>query len=89
MPKLAAIRLFAAVALLFATTSAILAAGFPSPAAASTAGWSSGVLIDPLAGEPISVSCPTAGFCVAVDSVGNILTYNGSSWSSPKSIDAG
>jgi hypothetical protein len=36
MPKLAAIRLFAAVALLFAATSAVLAAGLPSPAAASS-----------------------------------------------------
>ena len=36
-----------------------------------------------------SVSCPTASFCVAVDGYGNAFTYNGSTWSSPKSIDAG
>ena len=36
-----------------------------------------------------SVSCPTATFCAAVDYSGNVLTYNGSLWSSPQSIDAG
>ena len=35
-----------------------------------------------------SVSCPTASFCGAVDEVGNVLTYNGSSWSSPEDVDA-
>ena len=30
-----------------------------------------------------SVSCPSAGFCLAVDDGGFTLTYNGSSWSSP------
>ena len=39
-------------------------------------------------GRPDSVSCPTASFCAAVDGSGNALTYNGSSWSSPDSIDA-
>ena len=89
MSKLAFIRLFAVVALLFAATSAILAAGFPSPAGASTAGWSPGTSIDAGAGGLTSVSCPSASFCVAVDGSGNVLTYNGSSWSVPKSIDAG
>jgi hypothetical protein len=82
--------LVVAVALLFAATSAILAAGFPSPAAAATAGWSSGTLIDPGGGYRLtSVSCPRASFCAAVDRDGNVLTYNGSSWSSPVDIDAG
>jgi hypothetical protein len=36
MSKLAVIRLFAAVALLSAATSMVLATGFPSPATAST-----------------------------------------------------
>ena len=67
MPKLAAVRLFAAVVLLSAVTSTIFAAGLASPAAASPAGWSSGSLIDPLQGDPISISCPTASFCAAVD----------------------
>jgi hypothetical protein len=34
------------------------------------------------------VSCPSASFCVAVDINGHALTYNGSSWSAPVSIDA-
>jgi hypothetical protein len=82
MSKLAVIRLVAAVALLSAAISAILAAGFASPAAASPAGWSSGTLIDPIAEELTSVSCPTASFCIAVDYSGNAFTYNGNSWSS-------
>ena len=51
MPKLAAVRLFAAVVLLSAVTSTIFAAGLASPAAASPAGWSSGTLIDPHPGD--------------------------------------
>ena len=86
MPKLAAVRLFAAVVLLSAVTSTIFAAGLASPAAASPTGWSSGSLIDPLQGEPTSISCPTSTFCATVDEGGNVLTYNGVSWS-PKSID--
>jgi hypothetical protein len=34
------------------------------------------------------VSCPSANFCATVDDVGNVLTYKGSSWSSPMEIDA-
>ena len=89
MPKLAAVRLFAAVVLLSAVTSTIFAAGLAAPAAASPTGWSQGRLIDPLRGQPTSVSCPTATFCVAVDQSGYALTYNGTSWSSPEEIDPG
>jgi hypothetical protein len=89
MSKLVVTRLVAAVALLVAATSAILAAGLPSPAAASTAGWSSGTLIDASGGGLLSVSCPTASFCVAVDVDGYAFTYNGSSWSSAEPIDTG
>jgi hypothetical protein len=34
-----------------------------------------------------SVSCASASLCVAVDGTGNALTYNGTSWSQPQSID--
>src|ERR1019366_3194297 len=44
--------------------------------------------IDPHEGLE-SVSCPTTSFCVAVDESGYVLTYNGSSWSSPDEIDPG
>ena len=30
-----------------------------------------------------SVSCPTVSFCAAVDNSGQVLTYNGSTWSAP------
>jgi hypothetical protein len=41
-------------------------------------------------GSMRSVSCPAATFCMAVDQSGsNALTWNGSSWSAPASIDPG
>ena len=89
MPKLVTICLFAAAVLLSAVTSAMFTAGLPSPAVASSAGRSQGTPIDPSQGYLSSISCPTATFCVAVDFHGNVLTYNGSSWSSPDSIDPG
>ncbi len=48
--------------------------------------WTSPKTIDP--GNQLSPpSCPSESFCVAVDSVGNVLTYDGSNWSSPTRID--
>jgi hypothetical protein len=45
---------------------------------------------DHQAGNFRSVSCPTATFCMAVDESGNnALTWNGTSWSRPASIDPG
>jgi hypothetical protein len=35
------------------------------------------------------VSCPTEGFCVAVDLLGRYLTFNGTSWSAPQPIATG
>jgi len=43
--------------------------------------------IDPLQGAPDSVSCPTTTFCVSVDGTGNVVMYNGATWSSPRLID--
>jgi hypothetical protein len=38
----------------------------------------------------ISISCPTDRFCAAVDqSSGDVVTFNGSSWSAPADIDGG
>src|ERR1700683_2343991 len=34
-----------------------------------------------------AVSCPSASFCVAVDNMGYVMTYNGTSWSAPADID--
>ena len=55
------------------------------PAALLT--WSAPVSIDPNNGGLGSVSCASASFCTAVDNGGNAFTFNGSTWSSPKSID--
>ncbi len=58
-----------------------------APVASVAAAWSRGGTIDPLTGAPSAVSCPTARFCVAMDSYGTVLVDNGKSWSSPESID--
>ena len=34
-----------------------------------------------------SVSCPAATFCAAVDTNGNVVTYNGSTWNAPQHLD--
>jgi hypothetical protein len=36
-----------------------------------------------------SVSCPSASFCAAVDSSGNVLTFNGRTCTEPRSINDG
>jgi len=41
--------------------------------------WTAPQPIDSQA-ELWSVSCPTATFCAAVDTAGNAVTYNGSTW---------
>jgi hypothetical protein len=51
-------------------------------------GWSKPAKVDSYYDMP-SVSCPRSTFCVAVDSVGNELMYNGHTWSAPTNIDAG
>jgi hypothetical protein len=51
--------------------------------------WSAPILIDP-EGSLDSVSCPSAGFCMAAGGQqhGHALTYNGSTWSTANDIDA-
>jgi hypothetical protein len=48
-------------------------------------GWTSGGTIDP-GGALNAISCPTASFCLATDTTGKALTWNGSSWSSPRQV---
>ncbi len=49
--------------------------------------WSKPLEVDP--GNSItSVSCVSASFCMAVDSAGNALSYDGVSWSAPVEADA-
>jgi hypothetical protein len=47
----------------------------------------------PLSGTDISgltgVSCPTPTFCRAVDSVGRVFGYDGTSWAAGTVIDSG
>jgi hypothetical protein len=38
-------------------------------------------------GAPVAISCPTSSFCTAVDDAGNVITFNGSVWSTPSVID--
>ena len=35
----------------------------------------------------LDLACPTTQTCIAVDDVGHFLTWNGTSWSAPESID--
>lgn len=42
--------------------------------------------IDPLRGGVQWVSCPSDGFCVAVDRFGELLTYSGGAWSGPVDV---
>jgi eukaryotic-like serine/threonine-protein kinase len=52
----------------------------------TTSAWSPPSPIDP--GRVLdSVSCASPQFCVAVDDLGNALTFKGTSWSSPQLID--
>jgi hypothetical protein len=36
----------------------------------------------------VAISCPTAGFCLAVDKAGDAITLSNGSWSSPVYVDA-
>ena len=55
-------------------------------AATTTPSWKTPAQVDP-SRSITGVSCATATKCVAVDSVGGALTYNGESWSPATSID--
>lgn len=52
----------------------------------SGSGFSTPSLVDPQAAIS-AISCPTTTFCLGVDTSGQALVYNGSSWSSPVTID--
>lgn len=38
---------------------------------------------------PLSVSCPSVQFCMAVDDQGNAIRFNGTSWTKPTAIENG
>ena len=60
----------------------------PTSQPQSNGSWSSGQWIGTNNNNSLySVSCPTARFCVAVDSDGYELTYSNGSWSSGQQID--
>ncbi len=61
----------------------------PPAAAATSNGWSSPTLIDSSASLPSldSVSCPTTSFCMSVDGNGSAISYHGTYWTSPTSVD--
>jgi hypothetical protein len=47
--------------------------------------WSAEQSIDPDGGLD-SISCPTDSFCVAADQTGSVVTWDGSTWSSPEQV---
>jgi hypothetical protein len=61
---------------------------FESLSYGGSQGWSEPAKVDSYYDMP-SVSCSSSTFCVAADSVGNELMYNGHAWSVPTNIDAG
>ncbi len=38
-------------------------------------------------GRLASISCPTATHCLAVDEIGNVMSWNGTAWSAPQAVD--
>ena len=68
--------------------------GSTTPTATTAGAWSAPVHPGP-AGQPsgyagiYGVSCPTPGFCVAVDGSGDAYRWNGSTWSAPMTAYAG
>ncbi len=59
--------------------------GLVPSTALGASGWSSPANIDSTG--LVSVSCPTASFCAAVDNSGYALTYDGTKWSAPADVD--
>lgn len=55
----------------------------------ATPHWQAPQLIDPLTGNVSAVSCPSPSFCLAVDGLGNALTYDGGSWTRATPVAAG
>jgi hypothetical protein len=51
------------------------------------ANWTTPKFIDDSGSNLSGVSCVSTIFCAAVDSSGNVVTYNGSQWAAPSSID--
>jgi hypothetical protein len=70
----------------FVASAALVAtAATPGVAAASQTDWSAPLNVD-ASNELTSVSCASPEVCMAVDETGNVLTYNGSSWSPSTNI---
>ena len=49
--------------------------------------WGAAADVDPGHSGPLSLSCGTATFCVAVGTRGDAVVYNGTSWAAPQDID--
>jgi hypothetical protein len=47
--------------------------------------WSPVQILDP-GGDLDAISCPTRSFCMAADTGGSVVTWNGTSWSDPVSV---
>lgn len=47
--------------------------------------WTSPVRVAPYVGSPSAISCVSTSWCLAGDLSGQVLTWNGTAWSAPKS----
>jgi hypothetical protein len=70
-----------------ASSTSPSAAAPSSTVPSSTGGTWHVVATDPRNGL-VAISCPTAGFCLAVDKSGNAITLSHGTWSSPVYVDA-
>jgi hypothetical protein len=49
----------------------------------SGAAWNDGIPVDPPAGSPTSLSCPTDDFCMLLDEYGNAVRFTNGVWGRP------
>ncbi|MER7072040.1 hypothetical protein [Terrabacter sp. NPDC000476] len=58
----------------------------PAATAEADPVWSAPVTAIPDRGQPSDVSCPSTTWCMAIDLSGQVLTFDGTTWSSPRKI---
>jgi hypothetical protein len=67
------------------TTNLCVAVHGPYVTIGNGATWSPPRYIDGI-GSLDAISCPTATFCLAADDSGDVVTWDGSTWSSPRRV---
>jgi hypothetical protein len=73
----------------YTRTKPVLAAADQAARDVLAGTWSAGKLVDNTGANLTGISCPTAAFCMAVDSSGNVYTYSGGKWSGARPVASG